>query len=89
MIPETVGFVDKLFECLTSKNYQGNSVAKEAPKEVVNLPPAKSDAVEVRRNQLLCFHFLNIPREIIAFFVDIVRLRLQRRREKTDAGEVL
>ncbi|XP_019719709.1 RNA-binding protein 27 isoform X2 [Hippocampus comes] len=44
---ETVGFVDKLFECLTSKNYQGNSVAKEAPKEVVNLPPAKSDAVEI------------------------------------------
>ncbi|XP_051902570.1 RNA-binding protein 27 isoform X1 [Hippocampus zosterae] len=44
---ETVGFVDKLFESLTSKNYQGNSVAKEAPKEVVNLPPAKSDAVEI------------------------------------------
>ncbi|XP_077402351.1 RNA-binding protein 27 isoform X2 [Vanacampus margaritifer] len=44
---ETVGFVDKLFECLTSKNYHGNPVAKEAPKEAVNIPPAKSDAVEI------------------------------------------
>ncbi|XP_077596292.1 RNA-binding protein 27 isoform X3 [Stigmatopora nigra] len=44
---ETVGFVDKLFECLTSKNYQRNPVAKEVPKEVVNVPPPKSDAVEV------------------------------------------
>ncbi|XP_037125116.1 RNA-binding protein 27 isoform X1 [Syngnathus acus] len=44
---ETVGFVDKLFECLTSKNYQGNPIAKEAPKEVVNVPPAKSDAAEI------------------------------------------
>ncbi|XP_054611606.1 RNA-binding protein 27 isoform X4 [Dunckerocampus dactyliophorus] len=44
---ETGGFVDKLFECLTTKNYQGNPVAKEAPKEEVILPAAKSDAVEV------------------------------------------
>ncbi|XP_077448257.1 RNA-binding protein 27 isoform X2 [Stigmatopora argus] len=44
---ETVGFVDKLFECLTSKNYQRNPVAKEVPKEVLNIPPPKSDAVEV------------------------------------------
>ncbi|XP_077360860.1 RNA-binding protein 27 isoform X2 [Festucalex cinctus] len=44
---ETVGFVDKLFDCLTSKNYQGNPVAKEAPKEALHLPPAKSDAVEI------------------------------------------
>ncbi|XP_061608149.1 RNA-binding protein 27 isoform X1 [Phyllopteryx taeniolatus] len=44
---ETIGFVDKLFECLTSKNYQGNPIAKEVPKEVVNLPPAKSDALEI------------------------------------------
>ncbi|XP_057676444.1 RNA-binding protein 27 isoform X2 [Corythoichthys intestinalis] len=48
---ETVGFVDKLFECLTSKNYQGNPVAKEVPKEVVNLPPLKSDAVEVEAQE--------------------------------------
>ncbi|XP_061658879.1 RNA-binding protein 27 isoform X2 [Syngnathoides biaculeatus] len=44
---ETVGFVDKLFECLTSKNYQGNPVVKELPKEAVNLPPAKSDVLEI------------------------------------------
>nr|XP_057943868.1 RNA-binding protein 27 isoform X3 [Doryrhamphus excisus] len=44
---ETGGFVDKLFECLTNKNYQGNPVAKEAPKEEVILPAAKSDTAEV------------------------------------------
>ncbi|XP_061754649.1 RNA-binding protein 27 isoform X1 [Nerophis ophidion] len=44
---ETVGFVDKLFESLATKNYQGNPVAKEALREV-NLPAAKLNAVEVR-----------------------------------------
>uniref|UniRef100_A0A3B5A476 RNA binding motif protein 27 n=1 Tax=Stegastes partitus TaxID=144197 RepID=A0A3B5A476_9TELE len=45
---ETVGFVDKLFECLTTKNYLGNPAAKEAPKEEIKPPAAKSDVVEVR-----------------------------------------
>lgn len=40
--------MDKLFECLTTKNYLGNPVAKEAPKEEVKLPAVKSDVVEVR-----------------------------------------
>uniref|UniRef100_A0A3Q0S545 RNA binding motif protein 27 n=1 Tax=Amphilophus citrinellus TaxID=61819 RepID=A0A3Q0S545_AMPCI len=35
---ETVGFVDKLFECLTTKNYLGNPAAKETPKEEIKLP---------------------------------------------------
>ncbi|XP_029957037.1 RNA-binding protein 27 isoform X2 [Salarias fasciatus] len=43
---ETMGFVDKLFECLTTKNYLGNPVAKEAPKEEVKPPPVKPDVVE-------------------------------------------
>lgn len=46
---ETIGFVDKLFECLTTKNYLGNPAAKEAPKEEVKPPAVKIDVVEVRR----------------------------------------
>uniref|UniRef100_A0A8C4E567 RNA binding motif protein 27 n=1 Tax=Dicentrarchus labrax TaxID=13489 RepID=A0A8C4E567_DICLA len=46
---ETNGFVDKLFECLTTKNYLGIPAAKEAPKEEVKPPAVKSDVVEVRR----------------------------------------
>ncbi|XP_041864449.1 RNA-binding protein 27 isoform X1 [Melanotaenia boesemani] len=42
---ETIGFVDKLFECLTTKNYLGNP-AKEAPKEEVKPPVVKVDVVE-------------------------------------------
>lgn len=48
-----MGFVDKLFECLTTKNYLGIPTAKEAPKEEVKPPAVKSDAVEVRRIHLL------------------------------------
>ncbi|CAB1454276.1 unnamed protein product [Pleuronectes platessa] len=43
---ETTGFVDKLFECLTTKNYLGSPAAKETPKEEVKPPAAKPDAVE-------------------------------------------
>ncbi|TMS14528.1 RNA-binding protein 27 [Larimichthys crocea] len=43
---ETMGFVDKLFECLTTKNYLGIPAAKEAPKEEVKPPAVKSDVVE-------------------------------------------
>ncbi|XP_029304776.1 LOW QUALITY PROTEIN: RNA-binding protein 27 [Cottoperca gobio] len=43
---ETTGFVDKLFECLTTKNYLGNTAAKEVPKEEVKPPAVKSDVVE-------------------------------------------
>lgn len=32
---ETAGFVEKLFECLTTKNYLGNPPAKEIPKEEI------------------------------------------------------
>lgn len=53
VIAETMGFVDKLFECLTTKNYLGIPTAKEAPKEEVKPPAVKSDAVEVRRIHLL------------------------------------
>ncbi|KAM9333706.1 RNA-binding protein 27 isoform 2-T2 [Pholidichthys leucotaenia] len=41
---ETIGFVDKLFECLTTKNYLGNPVAKETPKEEVKAPAVKSES---------------------------------------------
>ncbi|XP_029030597.1 RNA-binding protein 27 isoform X2 [Betta splendens] len=43
---ETIGFVEKLFECLTTKNYLGNPPAKESPKEEVRPIPVKSDVVE-------------------------------------------
>ncbi|XP_021167570.2 RNA-binding protein 27 isoform X1 [Fundulus heteroclitus] len=43
---ETVGFVDNLFESLTTKNYLGNPAAKEAPKEEVKAPAIKADVVE-------------------------------------------
>ncbi|XP_034461599.1 RNA-binding protein 27 isoform X3 [Hippoglossus hippoglossus] len=43
---ETTGFVDKLFECLTTKNYLGSPAAKETPKEEVKPPAVKPDAVE-------------------------------------------
>ncbi|XP_006785019.1 RNA-binding protein 27 isoform X2 [Neolamprologus brichardi] len=43
---ETVGFVDKLFECLTTKNYLGNPAAKETPKEEIKLPAIKAEVVE-------------------------------------------
>ncbi|CAI5643072.1 unnamed protein product [Oreochromis niloticus] len=43
---ETVGFVDKLFECLTTKNYLGNPAAKETPKEEIKPPAVKADVVE-------------------------------------------
>ncbi|XP_041807889.1 RNA-binding protein 27 isoform X1 [Chelmon rostratus] len=43
---ETMGFVDKLFECLTTKNYLGIPAAKETPKEEVKPPAVKSDVVE-------------------------------------------
>ncbi|KAM9450501.1 RNA-binding protein 27 isoform 1-T1 [Clarias gariepinus] len=43
---ETTGFVEKLFECLTTKNYLGNPPAKEIPKEETKAPapkPAESE----------------------------------------------
>lgn len=48
VITETTGFVDKLFECLTTKNYLGIPAPKEAHKEEVKPPAVKSDVVEVR-----------------------------------------
>lgn len=48
VIAETMGFVDKLFECLTTKNYLGIPAAKEAPKEEIKPPAVKADVVEVR-----------------------------------------
>ncbi|KAM6970763.1 RNA-binding protein 27 [Aplochiton taeniatus] len=44
---ETTGFVDKLFECLTTKNYLGSPPAKETPKEEIKPTVAKSEPVEV------------------------------------------
>ncbi|XP_054586682.2 RNA-binding protein 27 isoform X4 [Nothobranchius furzeri] len=43
---ETMGFVDKLFESLTTKNYLGNPAAKESPKEEVKPSAVKTDVVE-------------------------------------------
>ncbi|XP_066501354.1 RNA-binding protein 27 isoform X3 [Hoplias malabaricus] len=43
---ETSGFVDKLFECLTTKNYLGNPPAKEVPKEETKFPAPKPDEKE-------------------------------------------
>uniref|UniRef100_A0A8C6T9E4 RNA binding motif protein 27 n=1 Tax=Neogobius melanostomus TaxID=47308 RepID=A0A8C6T9E4_9GOBI len=46
---ETMGFVDKLFECLTTKNYLGNPPSREPSKEEVKQPIVKTDIVEERR----------------------------------------
>ncbi|XP_054907505.1 RNA-binding protein 26 isoform X1 [Poeciliopsis prolifica] len=43
---ETIGFVDKLFESLTTKSYLGNPAAKEGPKEEVKPATLKADVVE-------------------------------------------
>ena len=62
-IAETTGFVDKLFDCLTTKNYLVNNPAKETPKEEVKPLAVKSDLVEVNeRNKkplfdLVCLLF--------------------------------
>lgn len=52
ILAETIGFVDKLFECLTSKNYLGNPATKEVPKEEIK-PPAVKSEVEVRRKKFI------------------------------------
>lgn len=46
-VSETMGFVDKLFECLSTKNYLGPPAVKEAPKEAVKPATLKPDLVEV------------------------------------------
>ncbi|KAL7844700.1 hypothetical protein SRHO_G00232390 [Serrasalmus rhombeus] len=43
---ETTVFVDKLFECLTTKNYLGNPPAKEVPKEETKAPAQKPEEKE-------------------------------------------
>lgn len=52
-----MGFVDKLFECLTTKNYLGIPSDKDVSKEEVKPVVAKSDAVEVRVTALPLFVF--------------------------------
>lgn len=47
-----MGFVDKLFECLSTKNYLGLPAAKEPPKEEVKPAAVKSDIVEVIQKTL-------------------------------------
>ncbi|CAL1573266.1 unnamed protein product [Knipowitschia caucasica] len=47
---ETVGFVDKLFECLTTKNYLGNP-PKEIPKEEVKPPAVRTEPVEIEASE--------------------------------------
>ena len=47
-VPETTGFVDKLFECLTTKNYLGNPTMKEPAKEEVKPAVVKAEVPEVR-----------------------------------------
>lgn len=47
-LAETMGFVDKLFECLATKNYLGIPSEKDVPKEEVKPVVVKSDAVEVK-----------------------------------------
>uniref|UniRef100_A0A674NTF7 RNA binding motif protein 27 n=1 Tax=Takifugu rubripes TaxID=31033 RepID=A0A674NTF7_TAKRU len=46
---ETMAFVDKLFECLSTKSYLGIPSDKDVSKEEVKPVVVKSDAVEVRK----------------------------------------
>lgn len=48
-----MGFVDKLFECLSTKNYLGLPAAKEPPKEEVKPAAVKSDIVEVIQKNII------------------------------------
>lgn len=50
-----MGFVDKLFDCLSTKNYIGAPAAKEAAKEEVKPVALKSDLVEVHEKPRLSF----------------------------------
>ncbi|CAL8265478.1 unnamed protein product [Merluccius merluccius] len=43
---ETTGFVDKLFECLTTKNYLVSTPAKDTPKEELKPLAVKPDVLE-------------------------------------------
>lgn len=43
---ETTGFVEKLFESLTTKNYLGNPPAKDVPKEETKAPAPKAAETE-------------------------------------------
>lgn len=43
-----MAFVDKLFDCLSSKSYLGITSDKDVSKEEVKPVVVKSDAVEVR-----------------------------------------
>lgn len=55
-VSETMGFVDKLFECLSNKNYLGPPAVKEAPKEEQVKPAVlKSDLAEVHEKARLPF----------------------------------
>lgn len=53
---ETTGFVEKLFECLTTKNYLGNPLAKEIPKEDTKASaPKPAETEEVMFLLLYCY----------------------------------
>uniref|UniRef100_A0A3Q3WSJ9 Uncharacterized protein n=1 Tax=Mola mola TaxID=94237 RepID=A0A3Q3WSJ9_MOLML len=71
---ETMGFVDKLFECLTTKNYLGIPAAKEAPKEEIKPPAVKADVVEVRAG-VKCISYL---------IIFLVKIRRERKRRDFD-----
>lgn len=52
-VSETMGFVDKLFESLSTKNYLGPAAVKEVQKEEVKPVVLKSDIVEVHEKPKL------------------------------------
>lgn len=98
-----MGFVDKLFECLSTKNYLGLPAAKEPPKEEVKPVAVKSDIVEViQKKNTVYAALLRFPTPSLLFplkFIFVLvnlpercfvcRLKLQRRSERTGGGEVL
>lgn len=55
-LTETTDFVEKLFECLTTKNYLGNPPVKELPKEETKAQapkPAETEEVTFLLSLLL------------------------------------
>lgn len=97
-----MGFVDKLFECLSTKNYLGLPAPKEPPKEEVKPAAVKSDIVEVIQKKTVYAALLRFltpsllfPLQFIFVLVNlpehcfVCRLKLQRRSERTGGGEVL
>uniref|UniRef100_A0A8C1S9H2 RNA binding motif protein 27 n=1 Tax=Cyprinus carpio TaxID=7962 RepID=A0A8C1S9H2_CYPCA len=80
---ETTGFVDKLFECLTTKNYLGNPAAKEESKIPVQKLEEKEEVI--LNDSIGYFLHISVTRSI---FMSELRARDDRRRDDRKRREL-